>query len=105
MGVQRCVLETDSKVIAGQIEKECIARDETLERYLATVRRMEAFFKGFTTQHIERAKNTEADELTKAAARKAILSPDVFFQVIEYPYVQTVEPEPRMINVAQAEDW
>jgi hypothetical protein len=31
----------DSKVIAGRIEKECIARDSTLEKYLALVRRME----------------------------------------------------------------
>jgi ribonuclease HI len=45
MGVQCCVLKTDSKVIADQIEKECIARDETLERYLAAIQRMEDFFK------------------------------------------------------------
>jgi ribonuclease HI len=37
MGVQSCTLKTDSKVIAGQNEKECIARDATLERYLALV--------------------------------------------------------------------
>jgi hypothetical protein len=29
---------------------------------------MENFFKGFIIKHIERAKNTEADELAKAAA-------------------------------------
>jgi hypothetical protein len=29
---------------------------------------MENFFKGFIIEHIERAKNTEADELAKAAA-------------------------------------
>jgi ribonuclease HI len=46
MGVQHCILKTDSKVIASQIEKECITRDETLERYLAAVQRMENFFKG-----------------------------------------------------------
>jgi hypothetical protein len=40
---------------------------------------MEVFFKGFIVQHIERAKNTKADELAKAAARKAVLPPDVFF--------------------------
>jgi hypothetical protein len=99
------VLKTDSKVIAGQIEKECIARDETLERYLAVVRKMEGFMKGFTVQHIERAKDTEVDELAKAAARKAVLPPDVFFQVIEDPSVKTVEPKPKMINVVQEEDW
>jgi hypothetical protein len=95
MGVQHCVLKTDSKAIVGQIEKECIASDETLE----------GFFKGFTVQHIERAKNTEADELAKAMAKKEVLPPDVFFQVIEDPFVKTVELEPRMINVVQAKDW
>jgi ribonuclease HI len=41
IGVQMCILHTDSKVVAGQIEKECIIREPTLEKYLASVRRME----------------------------------------------------------------
>jgi ribonuclease HI len=105
MGVQRCILKTDSKVIASQIEKECIARDETLERYLVVVRWIERFFKGFTVQYIERAKNAEADELAKAAAKKAVLPPDVFFQVVKDPSVKIVELEPKMTNVVQGEDW
>jgi hypothetical protein len=40
-------------VVTGQIEKECIAREPTLERYLALVRRMENYFKGFTIEYIE----------------------------------------------------
>jgi hypothetical protein len=43
-------------VTAGQIEKECMARDATLERYLVIVKRMENYFKGFTVEYIERAK-------------------------------------------------
>jgi ribonuclease HI len=78
MGVQHRILKTDSKVIANQIEKECIARDETLEMYLAAVWRMERFFKGFTVKYIERTKNSEADELAKAAAKKMEIPPDVF---------------------------
>jgi hypothetical protein len=83
---------------------ECIAMDKTLERYLTAIHRMERFFKGFTIQNIERAKNTEADELAKVAARKSELPPDVFFQVVKDPSVKTVKPEPRMINVVQGED-
>jgi hypothetical protein len=105
MGVQYCTLKTDSKVIASQIEKECMARDETLEKYLAAVRRIENHFKGFTVEHIERTKNTKADELAKAATRKTVLPPDVFFQVIEDPSVKIVEPEPRVVNIIQGEDW
>jgi hypothetical protein len=51
--VQRCTLRTDSKVVAGQIEKECIAREPTLEIYLTLVRRMENHFMGFTMDYIK----------------------------------------------------
>jgi ribonuclease HI len=40
IGVWRFILYIDSKVVAGQIEKECIAREPTLEKYLSLVRRM-----------------------------------------------------------------
>jgi ribonuclease HI len=92
MGVQYCTLKTDSKVIAIQIESECMARDVTLERYLAIVRRMRNYFKGFIVEHIKRMKNTKADELAKATAKKVALPPDVFFQVIKDPSVKIVEP-------------
>jgi hypothetical protein len=79
-------------VIESQIEKECMARDATLERYLAIVRRMENYFKGFTVEYVERIKNTKADELAKAATRKAGLQLNVFFQTIEDPSIKAVEP-------------
>jgi ribonuclease HI len=52
IGVQRCTLRTDSKVVAEQIKKECITREPTLEKYLALVRRMESYFKEFTIKYI-----------------------------------------------------
>jgi hypothetical protein len=82
IAVQTCILHIDSKVVAGPLEKECIVREPTLERYLALVRRMESYFKGFTVVHIERNKNSEADELAKAVACNTLLSADVFFQVL-----------------------
>jgi hypothetical protein len=98
-------MKTDSKVIPSQIEKECMARDETLQRYLAAVRRTKNFLKGFTVKHIERAKNREVDELAKAVARKMVLPPDAFFQTIKDPSIKIVELEPRMVNIVQGEDW
>jgi hypothetical protein len=92
-------LKIDYKVIASQIEKECMARDATLERYLTIVRRMENYFKGFTVEYIKRAKNTETDKLVKEAARKVVLQPDVFFKTIKDPSIKIVEPEPRMVNI------
>jgi hypothetical protein len=55
-------------------------------------------------EYIERTNNTKADKLAKATARKAVLPPDVFFQVIKDPSAKTVEPEPIMVNNIQGED-
>jgi hypothetical protein len=59
---------------------------------------MENYFRGFSVEHIERAKNTEADEVMKAAARKTTLPLDVF-QTLEDSSVKTVELEPIIANI------
>jgi hypothetical protein len=103
--VQTCVLHTDSKVVLGQTEKECIAREPTLERYLALVQRMESYIKGFTVEYIECNKSAEADELAKDAAHNTAMPPVVFFHVLKDASVKTVLPEPRVINIIEGEDW
>jgi ribonuclease HI len=103
--VQRCILRVDSKVVAGQIEKECIAREPTLKKYLLLVRRMNNCFKGFTIEYIDRNKNVEADELAKAIARNTPLPADVFLQIISDAMIKIVEPKPRVINIMQGADW
>jgi hypothetical protein len=65
---------------------------------------MENHFKDFTVEYIERNRNTEADELAKAAARNMPLPTDVFFQVMEDALVKTIESEPRLINIIEGED-
>jgi ribonuclease HI len=103
--VQTCTLRTDSKVIVGQIEKEYIAREPTLERYLALVRRIECYFKGFIVEYIERTKNNEPDELAKATAYNTSLPADIFFHVILDASIKAVKVEPRVINLIEGEDW
>jgi ribonuclease HI len=103
--VQTCKLRTDYKVVSAQIEKECIAREPTLEKYLALVRRMESHFKGFMVEYFERNKNTEVDDLAKAAARNTPMAANIFFQVLEDASVKTVLPEPKLINIIEGKDW
>jgi ribonuclease HI len=69
LGVTTCIIKTDSKVVAGQVEKEYSAKDPALMQYLTAVRILEKQFKGFTLQNVDRARNKEADMLAKAAAR------------------------------------
>jgi ribonuclease HI len=50
MGIRRAILKSDSQVIIGHIDKRSKARDLKLEKYLDTVRRMEASFEGFSVK-------------------------------------------------------
>jgi ribonuclease HI len=54
MGIRRAVLKSDSQVITGHVDKSSRARDPKLEKYLDTVRRMEASFEGFSVKNIPR---------------------------------------------------
>jgi hypothetical protein len=69
------------------------------------VRRIEKKFKGFTIEYIDRNKNFEADELTKAIARNNPLQANVFLQTLTDASIKSIEPEPRVINVIQCQDW
>jgi ribonuclease HI len=89
LGVTTYIIKTDSKVVADQVEKEYSAKDPTLMQYLTAVRSLERQFKGFTLQHVDRARNEEADTMAKAAARGEALPSDVFYHVIGTPAVRS----------------
>jgi ribonuclease HI len=69
MGIIRAVLKSDSQVIIGHVDKSSKARDPKLEKYLDTVRRLEASFEGFSVKNIPRGENEHADLLAKSAAQ------------------------------------
>ena len=102
-GHQNCVIKTDLKVIADHIEKEFEAKKPEIIQYLEAIRAMEKHFRGFIIAQIPRAQNDEADRLTKAAARKQQLSPDVFFEEISTP--STRARKESRINAIFSEDW
>jgi ribonuclease HI len=79
MGIRRAVLKIESQVIFGHVDKSCKARDLKLEKYLDTVRRLEASFEGFSVKNIPRGENEHADLLAKSVAQGLPLPSDVFF--------------------------
>jgi ribonuclease HI len=107
LGVTTCIIRTDSKVVAGQVEKDYAVKDPALAQYLAAVHSLERQFKGFTLQHMDRAKNEEADALAKAAARGEA------YHVIGTPAVRSLEglqitndtEGHRTVNLIMTEDW
>jgi ribonuclease HI len=105
MGIRRAVLKTDSQVISGHIDKSCKARDPKLEKYLDTVRRIEASFEGFSIKNIPRGENEHADLLAKSAAQGLPLPSELFFETIKAPSVELLERAVLNISPVHSEDW
>jgi hypothetical protein len=105
MGIRRAVLKTDSQVISGHVDKSCKARDPKLEKYLDTVRRLEASFEGFSVKNIPRGENEHADLLAKSAAQELPLPSEVFFETIKPPSVELLERAVLNISHVYSEDW
>jgi ribonuclease HI len=105
MGIRRAVLKTDSQVISGHVDKSCKARDPKLEKYLDTVRRLEASFEGFSVKNIPRGENEHDDLLAKSAAQGLPLPSEVFFETIRAPSVELLERAVLTISPIHSEDW
>jgi ribonuclease HI len=93
MGIRRAILRTDSQVISGHVDKSSKARDPKLERYLDTVRRLEASFEGFSIKNIPRGENEHAYLLAKTAAQGLPLPSEVFFETIKAPSVELMREQ------------
>jgi ribonuclease HI len=91
LGVTTCIVRIDSKVVADQVEKEYSAKDPALMQYLTVIHSLKRQFKSFTLQHVDRAKNEEADALAKAATKGEALPSDVFYHIIDAPAVHNPE--------------
>jgi hypothetical protein len=105
MAIRRVILKTDSQVISGHVDKSSKARDPKLEKYLDTVRRLEASFEGFSIKNIPRGENEHADRLAKSAAQGLPLPSEVFFETIKAPSVELLERAVLAISPVQSEDW
>jgi ribonuclease HI len=105
MGIRKAILETDSQVISGHVDKSSKARDPKLERYLDTVQRLEASFEGFSVRNIPIGENEHADLLAKSAAQGLPLPSEVFFETIKAPSVELMERAVLTISPVHSEDW
>jgi ribonuclease HI len=105
MGIRRAILKTGSQVISGHVDKSSKARDPKLERYLDTVRRLEASFEGFSVKNIPRGQNEHAYLLDKSAAQGLPLPSEVFFETIKAPSVELMERVVLTISPVHSEDW
>jgi ribonuclease HI len=105
MGIRRAVLKSDSQVITDHVDKSSRARDLKLEKYLDTVRRMEASFEGFSAKNIPRGENEHVDLLAKSAKQGLPLPWKVFFETLKAPSVELMERALLTTSPVHSKDW
>nr|AAS98502.1 putative polyprotein [Oryza sativa Japonica Group] len=87
LGVRRLLIRTDSKLVAGHVDKSFEAKEKGMKRYLEAIQSMEKCFTGITVEHLPRDQNEEVDTLAKSAACGGPYSPGIFFEVLHAPSV------------------
>jgi ribonuclease HI len=71
LGVRQLLMKGDSQLIIKQVKGECSYNDPQLATYLLHARKLEKDFEVLDLQHIPRAKNTVADDLSTEASTSA----------------------------------
>jgi hypothetical protein len=105
MGIRRAILKSDSKVITGHVDKSSKAKDHKLEKYLDTIQRMEASFKGFSVKNIPRGDNEKSRLVSQISGTGAPTPLEVIFKTLKAPSVELMERDVLTISHVHSEDW
>jgi ribonuclease HI len=68
LGVRQLLVKGDSQLIIKQVKGDCSYNDPQLATYLLHVRKLEKDFEVLDLQHIPRAENAVADDLSTKAS-------------------------------------
>jgi ribonuclease HI len=71
LGVRQLLVKGDSQLIIKQVRGECSCNELRLAAYLLHVRKLEKDFTALELQHVPRADNSAADDLSQRATTRA----------------------------------
>jgi hypothetical protein len=82
----------DSQLIVKQVKGDCSCNDPQLAAYLLHARKLEKDFKVLDLQHIPRAKNAVADDLSAKASTSAPVPDGVLERRLRQPIAWAANP-------------
>ncbi|XP_050249037.1 uncharacterized protein LOC126696316 [Quercus robur] len=91
LGAKNLLVQSDSKLVIGQISGEYEAKEERMQKYLKLTRQLTQEFDTVDFVQIPRNQNIEADEVSKLASSEAgMTSTDVAIEIQKYPSIEEV---------------
>jgi hypothetical protein len=92
LGIRQLLVKGDYQLIIKQVYRECSCNKPRLAAYLLHVRKLEKDFIALELQHVPRANNSAADELSTRASTWSPVSEGVFERRLLRPTTQPAEP-------------
>jgi ribonuclease HI len=92
VGIRQLLVKGDSQLIIKQVRGECSCNEPRLAAYLLHVRKLEKDFIALELQHVPRANNSAADELSTRASTWALVPEGVFERWLLRPTAQPAKP-------------
>ncbi|GJV94481.1 reverse transcriptase domain-containing protein [Tanacetum coccineum] len=84
MGVRHIQANVDSKLVANQVLRAYVAKEENMVKYLEKTNSLVSGFDSFSISHVSRSKNKKADALSKIASTSfAHLSKQVLVEILK----------------------
>jgi ribonuclease HI len=91
LGIRQLLLKGDSQLIIKQVRGECSYNEPRLAAYLLHVRKLEKDFMALELQHVPRADNSAADDLSMKASTWAPMPEGIFERRLLRPTTQPAE--------------
>jgi ribonuclease HI len=91
LGIRQLLVKGDSQLVIKQVHGECSCNEPRLAAYLLHVRKLEKDFIALELQHVPRADNSAADELSTRASTWAPVPEGIFERRLLRPTAQPAE--------------
>jgi ribonuclease HI len=91
LGIRQLLVKGDSQLIIKQVRGECSCNEPRLVAYLLHVRKLEKDFTALELQHVPRADNSAADDLSTRASTWAPVPKGIFERWVLRPTAQPTE--------------
>src|SRR6185369_10040967 len=88
LGIKRLLVYSDSLLVVQQVNKEWDVNKDTMDAYVAEIRKLENKFSGLEIHHVNRNNNVGADVLSKLGSTRAAVPPGVFVHELHHPSVK-----------------
>jgi hypothetical protein len=87
LGIKRLLVYSDFLLVVQQVNKEWDVNKDTMDAYVAEIRKLENKFSGLEIHHVIRD-NMRADVFSKRGSNRANIPPEVFVHELHQPSIK-----------------